>query len=315
MREQSEREILARIDATRTRLGDTIEEIGDRVNPDRLQRELKTRAREQVEDFKDTVKQKARDRMRDVQNEAKSKGRGLWNMIRENPIPAGMVGVGLAWMLTNGSSDDDDRADYRLRDSSRGRYPGGAMHPDSARVGYRAGYVTARTDPGEDHDEGMASRLREGAEDATERVRDEAHHAADTVREKGSELMDRASEGFDEARDRVGHWADEAQHKARRVEHRVEDAVREHPLAAGMVAAAMGFAAGLMIPETDKEHEWMGATRDRVLDRAQETAHRAGEKAKDVARETAGRSAERAVDEVLGGGEDRDRPGMTGPGR
>lgn len=355
MGEESEREIRERIEATRARMGDTIEEIGDRVNPDRVRRELKARAREQVEDFKDTVKQKARDTMRDVEHGVTDRGRGLWHTIKENPIPAGMVGVGLAWLVANGRSQQDEHSGRGQRGLSSGgyrnyadreEYRGYRGYPDTGRADYGSGYMSATGEErhargagmgigmessvplGEPHPGGertgteraregaqeAAGRVLEGAEHAAERVRDEARHAADTVREKSSELAHRASEGIDEARHRVGHWADEAQERARRAEHRVEDAIRENPMAAGMVAAALGFAAGLMIPETRKEHEMMGPTRDRVLDRAEETARRAGEKAKDVA-DDAARSAERALDEMVSGDDETERAGITDPGR
>jgi ElaB/YqjD/DUF883 family membrane-anchored ribosome-binding protein len=358
MSEESEREIRERIEATRARMGDTIEEIGDRVNPDRVQRELKARAREQVDDFKHTVKQKARDKMRDVEHGVTDRGRGLWDTIKENPIPAGMVGVGLAWLVANGRNRDDERSSRGSRHLAagdhrdypgRGDYPGYGAYPESANRDYGRGYMTAtgeethargtgmgmgmeasvpvgRPYPGGErssHDtEGVregardaAARVREGAEHAVDRVREEAQHAADTVREKGSEIAHRASEGIDDARHRVEDWADQAQERARRAEHRVEDAVRDHPMAAGMIAAALGFAAGMMIPETQKEHEMMGPTRDRMLDRAQETARRAGQQAKEVARDTASASAEAAMDEMWPGGSGPERSSVTEPGR
>jgi ElaB/YqjD/DUF883 family membrane-anchored ribosome-binding protein len=358
MYEERERQIRARIGDTRERLGETIEEIGDRVNPDRLQRELKSRAREEVDDFKHTVKQKARHTMRDVEHGVKDRGRNLWETIKDNPIPAAMVGAGVAWLMANGSSKDHDRAVVQRRHwgtyPDSGGYPSQPSHgvasryrgplqrsesdeqyPEAARLGYEAGYATAtrHESPGrapssrpearrDEHGVGETARaaaeqVRERTEHATEQAKHAAEDAVEWARDKGSELMDRPMEGVEEARHRVEDWAAEAQERARRAEHRVEDAVRQHPMAAGMVAAALGFAAGLMIPETDKEHELMGPARDRLLDRAQETASRAADSARDAAKQAASASAERAVDELWSGGEDSgDAPsGMSGPGR
>jgi ElaB/YqjD/DUF883 family membrane-anchored ribosome-binding protein len=358
MGEHSERAIRERIEATRARMGDTIEEIGDRVNPDRLQRELKERARDQVDELKQTAKQKARETMKGVEHGVADTGRGLWDTIKENPIPAGMVGIGLAWLVANGKRDDHhhhrDRgypasrgyASSRGYDTSRGysttrgyttsgvpgdRGYGG--HPEAGAVGFGSGYTAPGGGPrggglesttpihqsyqgadSQERNRGMGDRV----EEAADRVRDEAGELAESVREKGSELTHRASEGFHDVRDRAEHWMDDAQDSVRRAEHRVEDAVREHPMAAGAVAVALGFAAGMMIPETRKEHEMMGPTRDRLLDRAQETVGRAQDKAQEVARETASAAAERAVDEIWSGGDDhgeRAHPPMTEPGR
>lgn len=340
MREESERAIRERIDATRARMGDTVEEIGDRVNPDRLQRELKERAREQVDEFKHTAKQKAREKMRDVEHGMADTGRGVWDTIKENPIPAGMVGVGLAWLMANGRSRGEDRHDRELRSyRSAGGYRDYATYSEAGPAGFGAGYSPPAggfqsrgmesTAPihesyerglregGEESGEGRAGQAADRVRHEADRVRHQAEDMAESVRDKGDQLAHRASDELEQVRHRAEHWGEEAQERVRRAEHRVEDAVRENPMAAGAVAAALGFAAGMMIPETRKEHEMMGPTRDRLLDRAQDTARRAGEKAKEVARETASASAEGAVDEVWSSGDDDSeaQSPMTGPGR
>jgi ElaB/YqjD/DUF883 family membrane-anchored ribosome-binding protein len=100
----------------------------------------------------------------------------------------------------------------------------------------------------------------------------------------------------------------------------VEHAVGDNPLVAGAMAAALGLAAGLLLPETDRERELMGDARERLKDRAEESARRAASKARDVARDTASASAKKAVDEVLSnegdsgatrGGESRSATGMS----
>ncbi len=341
MREESEREVRERIEDTRARMADTVEEIGARVNPDRLQRELKARARGEVDEWKRTVKRKARSTMRDVEHEVSEGGRGLWQTIKENPIPATMVGVGLAWLVANGGGHDDDEYERSRRLQGRARVRGGygpadpyveryavgyAAEPYAER--YAAGYITGSeleaarlrqsrdVESGDDTEAGAKERVRQAAS----RVQEKASDAADTAREKASELTDEAADRVRHGRERAGEWVHEAEHQTMRAEHRVEYAVRENPLAAGAVAAALGFAAGLMAPETQREHELFGRTRDRVLDRAEEQARRMSGRAHDVAREKAGEAARRAVDESwpVADGEDHrqtaDRS-MTEPGR
>src|SRR5690606_27333973 len=79
-----------------------------RVNPDRVKAELKARAREQVDEVKNNMKRKARNTMRNVEQGVNDTGRGIWAAIRENPLPAGMVGVGLAWMFANRRSSSHE---------------------------------------------------------------------------------------------------------------------------------------------------------------------------------------------------------------
>ena len=313
MREEREEAVRERIEATRERMGWTVERIGDRVNPDRVQRELKSRARDQVDEFKHNVKRKARSTMDDVQHEMRDTGRGIWDTIRENPIPAGMVGVGLAWLAANGgrsSSATNGRAERwehgRPMEATRyGRVqpPTGHASPDRM--------DEAREQAGE-----AVEEARQKGEEAMASVREKGEEVMDSARERGEKLGRQAREGMHEARDRARDWAEEAGHRAHRAERRVEDSVRENPFAAGAVAAALGFAAGMMVPETEREREMLGPVREKAMDRARETAHDVKEKARETVRETAGETARKVVDEAWSkSSEDSDERAMTEPGR
>ena len=61
----------------------------------------------------------------------------------------------------------------------------------------------------------------------------------------------------------------------------------DNPLALGAVALVAGVAVGLALPQTERENEWMGDTRDRVVDQAQDVARDAIDRAKTVASDVA----------------------------
>ncbi|HWV57686.1 MAG TPA: DUF3618 domain-containing protein [Longimicrobiales bacterium] len=320
MRVESEAEVLSRIEETRERIGTTIEEIGERVNPDRVQRRIKARAREQVNEARESVKQKARETMRGIQSEVSDTGRGFWHTIRSNPVPAGLIGVGLAWLVAKREKDEHPR----LQRAGRYEYPeaGGYRAPEYDRYGTSGprepfrGAPPAGPYPGHVYrGEGEAGAgMRERAGEIAETVRGRAEEAAGAVREKAEDVRERASGMAHEAQDRMQHVAHEVTDRARDIEHRAEDVVQDHPVASTMVAAALGFAAGLAIPESHREREIMGHARQRVGERAGQAMHDAGQAAREAARETAGESARRAVDQVLHHEEDEDRgPEPGGP--
>ena len=60
--------------------------------------------------------------------------------------------------------------------------------------------------------------------------------------------------------------------------------MQESPLALGAVAVALGTAIGLAVPATRRENEWMGETRDKLVDRAQSVAQDTMNQVQDVAR-------------------------------
>lgn len=315
MSRESEEEVLRRIEATRERMGETIERIGDRVHPDRVQHELKARAREQVDELKHNAKRKAKNTMDDVQHGVRETGRGVWDTIRENPLPAGMVGVGLAWLMANGSRHSDD-ATYRSSAypfERPVRYDRHQPVPNRYRPVGSASYAydddLAYDHDFDEDDQGAigdaADSIRAKGSDAMDDAREKGQEAAHAAREKGEELADSARDQMQSARRGMRQagrtakgWASDAEHHARRAERRVEHAIEDNPFAAGAVAMALGLAAGLMIPETDREREMMGPTRERLKDQAETKAREVAGKAQNAARETASKSAKRAVDEV-----------------
>lgn len=59
--------------------------------------------------------------------------------------------------------------------------------------------------------------------------------------------------------------------------------LQRNPLVMGAVAATLGIAVGLAIPETERENRLMGETRDNLADKAKDAAHGAVDKAKQLA--------------------------------
>jgi gas vesicle protein len=60
-----------------------------------------------------------------------------------------------------------------------------------------------------------------------------------------------------------------------------------NPLGLAIGAAAIGFLAGMLIPETQKEHEVLGDMADTVKDQVRDTASEAVDRGKQVAQEVA----------------------------
>jgi ElaB/YqjD/DUF883 family membrane-anchored ribosome-binding protein len=73
--------------------------------------------------------------------------------------------------------------------------------------------------------------------------------------------------------------------------------VRENPLAAAAIAAVVGATVGMALPETRRENQLMGETRDAVVNKAQEAARDAAERVQDAAQrvQDAAAEAERKV--------------------
>lgn len=182
--------------------------------------------------------------------------------VRQNPIPAALAGVGLVWLFMNRSSSTRYRT---LRSNGVGATVGSAAH-----------YASERTTRAMQQASGAVGRAAHQASDAargamhqaSDAARGAMHQASETVSstlDAGSALAHRAEESAEE-------FASEALAQARRAEQGIEQAIHANPLAFGAAAVVVGAALGAALPRTQREDEWMGEARDRVVTQAATTA-------------------------------------------
>jgi hypothetical protein len=86
------------------------------------------------------------------------------------------------------------------------------------------------------------------------------------------------SEWREAASDRAAEVAERARFAAYKARNRWESLLDENPLALGIAALAAGALIGASLPQTEVENQYLGETRDQVLDSAREIAHDAVEK-------------------------------------
>lgn len=86
--------IRADIADTRERLSNTIEEIGERLNPQTLKENVKDSIREATIGRVSTMARQAADTVSRTTT-------GITDSIRENPIPVAMIAMGIGWLVWN----------------------------------------------------------------------------------------------------------------------------------------------------------------------------------------------------------------------
>lgn len=282
------------IEETRAGMSQTIDEIQERLSPQRLARQARDTVREATIGKAERMMDDARDTARDA-------GGSFLTTIRENPIPAALAGLGLGWLLYKTwdtmSSSRSHYDDYRGAGGYGGSdgYAGYGVY--DARYGDR--YVTGydgmlySADVDDDMDEGQD---------------DSGPNMADRMQDKAGEMGDRmtgaARQWAGQAQDTAGQWADQAQYQAQRAQGWMQRSWEENPLVVGALALAAGAVIGLSIPETEPENRLMGEARDSFMDKAQETA----QKAQAVAQ----RAASAATDAAQGAAQDEaQKQGLT----
>jgi len=321
-------EIRADIEQTRAELSETIDALTERLSPSNL----KEQAQEQFHDVKEQVKDQVKEQFYEAKEMVReatigrvehmvqsagdtvnNTGSSVLQTIRQNPIPAALVGIGLGWLFMNrqsGASSQPTRYSGRggVR-GERGYYGERPYYEDRPLYGERPYYEGQRAysyntgSYGDQRDSGgmmqqgrqavgnVASSVTDRASNVASTVSDTASNVASTVSDTASNVAstvsDTASNVASTVSDTASNVVDRAQYQAQRVEDRFENTLQDNPLALGAIAIALGTAVGLALPQTERENQLMGEARDTLVERAQEVASDTFDKVQRVAGEVA----------------------------
>jgi len=250
------------IEATRERMSRDIDELGERLSPDNLKRQAK-----------EAITGKAHEVVSNVGAGARRTGFRMMDFIQENTSLVAAMGLGAVWLI---------------QQRNRSEISGDRM----ARFAY--------TGP-ERRGSGITRRIAERADDvrhaigsAVDSATEGVSERAGELRERAGDLAERAEELGSGARDRARELGHRAQQQTRRARSGLERLMEENPLAVAAGVAVIGLAAGLLVPETERERRTLGPVRDDLAERAQTTASRI----KDAAVE-AGQDVKDAVQEEI----------------
>jgi len=224
----------------------------------------------------------------------------VWQVVREHPMPAAVVGFGLGWMMVESSRKDDKNYDGRYRGDdlySGQRYASQGSYSDYS--GFESeegsGLLSTATDKVKD----VAGSAKDALSTATEKVGDAADWTKEHASELGHQVADKASTLSQQARDKASELGTQAKRQVRRARLGFWQTLEENPLMVGAAILAVGVVAGLALPSTDKEDELMGETRDRLLDDVKEAGQQALDKGKHVAEAVADKVKEEAQNQGL----------------
>jgi hypothetical protein len=207
----------------------------------------------------------------DKMNEARET---LVDTVRNNPVPAAIMGFGLVWLLMNRSKSskarpgngESDRAGVsgQLVDQVKHAVTGAGNAVTG--LGHQISDVTGK---GLHQAADAAGSAMHGVSDATLAL---AHGAGDAAAHIAGQASDAASS-----------VAKGAQQGVKRVEAGFQSQLQENPMALGAAALALGAVVGFSLPRTQREDTLMGETRDRLLDQAGGAAHEAATSAAHLA--------------------------------
>jgi hypothetical protein len=249
---------------TRAELGNTIDAIQERLNPQRL--------KEQVADsVREATIGKVEHAMNKVELTAREARSGFVDTIRNNPIPAVLVGVGLTWLFFSGSERNGH---------TQGSYPRYQTNANSGQIKDTAQQLANQAGS-------QVQRLGQQAQDLGNQARDQIGNLSgqvqETVEQVGSQAQEQVAGLQSDVQGQVRSFTTDLQQQTHRLSYTFERAMRQNPLSIGAVALALGAAVGLAAPEVPHEDELIGDARLQVKQKAHEAAHQALENVQKIA--------------------------------
>jgi len=238
--------LVVEIAATRSEMAQTVDELGDRLDPglvvDRAGDAVREATIGKLETKVNDVTTAASDLAANAGQTAQEAGSGIVETIRRNPVPALMAGVGLGLLWMN-------RADGMSRARTNGYYAGSRSW-DTGNGGWQGSDRSAFDQVG--------TSISNRARGATEGIGEAAESAKLSASRTADELTTTASRTVDDLGATTRQAVTQAQH-----------AVESNPLAFGAIAMAVGAAIGLALPATEAEKRVVGSTGSRMIDQVE----------------------------------------------
>jgi len=257
--EETER-LHSEIEETRDSMGETINEIQERLSTESLSAQVSERVGSVIESAKETIYDAT---LGKVVNFMKETSDGVMQTtagrtVMRNPIPFALIGAGTAMLIYNGVG---------RRNRTNGRYESNRSRTPEPQTGGRssAGLVGG----------------------AAETISDTASSAYESVSRVASDTYSGTTDMANRAYEKAGQYGTAAKEN-------YDYYIQEKPLAVAAAAMAVGAAIGLAVPSTTYEGRLMGETRDDLLSKAEGTATELVDKVKEVATD-AGQSVSKEI--------------------
>jgi ElaB/YqjD/DUF883 family membrane-anchored ribosome-binding protein len=257
------------IDETRRRMDGTMDALGERLQPQHLIDEVLGFFRRSTSDGNNQLHH-LREK---ITQSADTAMHSVVETVKKNPMPALLIGAGVAWMIyeSRRSSSPNMDGDYYGYDRE------GDLRDPDLYTDRPMQYSLGKTGDGEQSKLGeLKDKIAEKAADATGQVKEKLSRAGEVAREKANELRQQAGEKLGQVRERTT----QAYQRSR---ERVIQTADHHPLELGLACLATGLVTGLLLPTPEVVHRKVGPTADRLRDRTRETSREMMEKGRHVA--------------------------------
>lgn len=210
---------------------------------------------------------------------------GLVAMIRQNPLPAALIGLGLGWLWRQSRHGAQPGSVMRSQHRSPRHVTPGELREQDQEVSPRgrAGDTTGGQGQGHERDASLRERAGDTVAQAKNVVGDFAGSAGDKIGQVASGAQDAVGGVASGAQEQVGQLGDRVGGRAQGTQTWFRRSLHDSPLSIAALAFAGGLAVGLRLPDTEWEDRMIGPTRETLRGKVQSAAQDTLQKVQHVA--------------------------------
>jgi ElaB/YqjD/DUF883 family membrane-anchored ribosome-binding protein len=210
--------------------------------------------------------------------------------VKENPMPALLIGAGIVWWMLGEDKDDSEQFEDEVSHAPDDLPVPGSPGAGEVGLAYEQSEKGSFTSIAKD----KAGQAKEALSSTAEAVTEKMSNISSSAHAAASSAANVANEGVRRTQ-RAGRDATEHLQKGYvYAGDRFQEAVEEYPLAVALGFLGVGILTGLLLPRTQQEDKLLGEKSDQLIEHVEEAGIETLEKAKTVAE----RVADATVDEA-----------------
>ena len=324
--ERSRADLVQTVDALRTRVADTAEDLKSRVSPSAIKEEVKDYVRNTGQQWYETIERRAKENPLQAVAIAAGVAYPAFRLLKSIPAPLLLIGAGIALSRSGSSVHSSQNSSVsgggdagvidRLQGHMEGVSASLTRRADQARDSTREalGEVSDRisgladrtgstvSDAGSSISNavsGMSSTVQDVASNVASNVRETGANAGEQIGRAIDSVQQRGADAADYVADQVNYLAKEATHTVERAQQSFGDIVERNPLLIGGLGIALGAVIAASFPITRPENQVLGGASNQLKDQGRQLLTRGTEAAREIAQQTYDRSMEVAEHEGL----------------
>lgn len=269
-------QIKEQIEQTRNQMSETIDAIQEKLSFERISEQVSEQINNAVETAKgavydatigkaENIMQNVTKGLNNVSESVGDAGSYVVRSARNNPLPLALIGLGVGMLIFQGTRSRVSYGNGNGGGRKKGNNQGNSTLRHVAEVGSNA-LSTAKESV-----TNVAGTAYEGVGNVASSAYEGVSHAANSAYQGVTNLASTTGE--------------KAKLVATRAQTQYEHTLEENPLAIGAIALALGAIVGLAIPATEYENQWMGETKENLVQTVEGAAREALERAQEVAGE------------------------------